>query len=372
MNFLKTVVATCFLGIVSCKTEVKNEVVEITPEEIKKESKKVNAFFQNQFDAYLDRHPMMQTYLGILKDADKWENLSDEFLDKELELTKKGLQWLNDSVKVEALNKETKLSYDLFKQSLENTIADDKYRLYTYPVNQMHGMQAEIPAFLINMHQIKNKKDAENYISRLYKIKPLFNQLTIDLKKKAAAGIMIPKFVFAKVIDDAKNLIKGKPFDTSTNKSTLLNDFETKIADLEIEESEKTALIDEAKKALKEGVLVGYNNLINTLETQEKEATTDDGAWKFPNGEAFFNNALQRTTTTNLTANEIHEIGLKEVARIHGEMKAIMQKVNYEGTLQEFFQFMKKDKQFYFAATTEGKKAYMDKALHIIDSMKTQ
>ncbi|TYP97535.1 uncharacterized protein DUF885 [Tenacibaculum adriaticum] len=352
-HVLKVVVVAGLTVLSSCKT---NTAKTYSIEEIKKESEKVNTFFQKQFDENLDRHPMYQTYLGIKKDADKWNDISDEFADKELEYTKQALQWIQDSVNVEALNADTKLSYDLFKQSLENSIADDAYRLYDYPVNQMHGMQAEIPAFLINMHQIQNKKDAENYISRLHKIKPLFNQLAKNLKTREEVGIMIPKFVFAKVLDDSKNLIKGQPFDDSKEKSTLLNDFESKVEKLDISSEEKSTLIESAKKALKKDVLVGYRNLIATLEAQEKTATTDDGAWKFPNGEAFFNNALKRTTTTDLTANEIHEIGLKEVARIHEEMKNIMKTVAFEGSLQDFFKFMKTDKQFYYPNTQKEKK----------------
>ncbi len=372
LNYSKAtlIVASLFL-FGACKNAEDKEVT-ISQDTIQKESKKVNDFFKQQFQETLDRHPMYQTYIGITKDADKWDDSSEEFQNKELELTKQALQWINDSVNVKALDEATKLSYDLYKQSLENTIADDKYRLYSYPVNQMHGAQAEIPAFLINMHQIKSKKDAENYISRLKGIEPMFAQLVAGLKKRQEAGIMIPKFVFARVLDDSKNLITGQPFDTSSKKSTLLNDFENKVSKLEIDATEKEALITEAKKALKENVLAGYTNLINTLEAQEKVASTDDGAWKFPNGEAFYNNALQRTTTTTLTANEIHEIGLKEVARIHAEMKKIMEKVGFKGNLQEFFKFMKTDKQFYYADSDKGRKEYMDKAEFIIDSMKTR
>ena len=364
----KHVLVSLLVTSMSCKTSTEEKLP--SDEEIKKESAKVNAFFQKQFEQSLDLHPMYQTYLGIKKDADKWDDISDAFLDKELDLTKKALKWITDSVNSKALDASTKLSYDLFKQGLENTIEDDKYRLYTYPVNQMHGAQAEIPAFLINMHQINSQKDAEDYICRLEGIKPMFIQLSENLKKRQEAGIMIPKFVFTKVLEDSKNLIKGQPFDNSKEKSTLLNDFETKVAKLELEAKEKQELIDQAKKALKEDVLAGYKALISTLEEQQNVATTDDGAWKFPNGEAFYNNALQRTTTTNLTANEIHNIGLSEVKRIHGEMKEIMKKVGFEGTLQEFFQFMKTDKQFYFAATDEGRKEYMDKATDMINTMK--
>ncbi|PKH50721.1 DUF885 domain-containing protein [Tenacibaculum sp. Bg11-29] len=363
-----TLVGTLFLQ--SCKKEVKAKL--ISKEEISEQSKKVNAFFDTQFNDNLDRHPMYQTYLGIKKDADKWNDISDEFLKKEKEHAKIALAWLKDSVNLKALDSETKLSYDLFKQQLENQIVDFKYRFHTYPVNQMHGMQSEIPAFLINMHQVSTTKDAENYIARLYNLKPLFNQLVTNLKERESKGVMPPKFVFAKVLEDSRNLIKGKPFDNSNTPSTLLNDFTNKVNKLAIDAEEKKAFIEKGIIALKEGVLPAYQNLITTLEAQEKVATTDDGVWKLPEGVSFFNNALKRTTTTNLTAEEIHQIGVKEVTRIHEEMRIIMKSVGFKGSLKEFFEFMKKDKQFYYADSKEGRIEYMNKAEQVIDSMKTR
>ena len=373
MNYKVTTIASvlAFLALGACK-KTAEEKTPLTAEQIAAESKKVNMFFGKKFQETMDRHPMYQTYLGIKKDADKWEDLTDAFAQKELQLNKEALTWITDSVNVAALDADTKLSYDLFKQTLENDIADFKYRFHDYPVNQMHGMHAEIPAFLINMHQITTVKDAENYIARLHGLQPLFNQLVANLKTRQDKGIMPPKFVFAKVLDDSRNIIKGAPFDDSGKPSTLLNDFTNKIAKLERTEDEKKALISKAETALKEAVLPAYTNLINTLEAQEKAATTDDGAWKLPEGEAFFNNALKRTTTTDLTAEEIHNIGLKEVARIHDEMRAIMKKVKFEGDLQAFFKFMKNDKQFYFEDSKKGREAYMAEATHIIDSMKTR
>jgi len=365
---LVTLLSTMFFF--SCKKEVKIE--KPTTEEIAKESKKVNDFFDKQFKENLDRHPMYQTYLGIRKDADKWNDISDEFIQKELEHTKQALSWLQDSINVKALDADAKLSYDLFKQQLENQIEDFKYRFHNYPVNQMHGMQAEIPAFLINMHQVSSVEDAENYIARLQNLKPLFSQLVENLKLREEKGIMPPKFVFAKVLEDSKNLIKGTPFDTSDKPSTLMNDFTSKVNKLSIEDNEKKSLINRGKEAMLSAVLPAYKNLISTLEAQEKVASTDDGVWKLPEGEAFFNNALKRTTTTDLTSEEIHQIGLKEVARIHDEMRAIMKQVDFKGNLQEFFKFMKKDKQFYFADSKEGRKEYMEKATYVIDSMKTR
>ncbi len=134
----------CVSLVVSCETRTKKHYSAV---EIAQESAKLNTFFEKQFNGFLDRHPIYQTYLGIKKDADKWNDISDAFKIKELELTKKALSWLQDSVHTDALNADATLSYQLFKQQLENDIADDQYKKYEYPVNQMEGMQAAIPAF---------------------------------------------------------------------------------------------------------------------------------------------------------------------------------------------------------------------------------
>ena len=164
----------------------------------------------------------------------------------------------------------------------------------------------------------------------------------------------------------------GQPFDSSKKQSTLLKDFLKKVNELEIDAKTKTRLETQAKQALLTSVKPAYNGLISFMKAQKKRANSDHGAWKFPDGEAFFNTALKRTTTTDLTADEIHEIGLREVARIHGEMDAIRKNVGFEGNLQAFFQFMKTDKQFYYSEDKQGKEAYLKEAVHLIDSMKTR
>lgn len=363
------VILTLLVGLTACNQEVKKE---ISADEISQESKKFNDFLDVEFQKRLDSQPEFQTYLGIKTDADKWDDYSDEFAAKELEAEKEALNWMLTSVNVDALDKATKLSYDLYKLRLENHIADYKYRLYTYPVNQMHGLHAEIPAFLISMHQISDVNDAENYIARLNGMKPLFDEVMINLKNRQDAGIMPPKFVFARVIEDSENLITGAPFDKSNKASTLLNDFTTKVGKLDVSDDDKNALIASANEALLNSVQPAYNELITLLKEQQAVASTDDGAWKFPDGEAFFNNALQRTTSTDLTSDEIHEIGLKEVDRIHGEMEAIKNSVGFEGSLQEFFIFMKVDEQFYFEDSEAGREAYLVGAKEIINNMKAR
>jgi uncharacterized protein (DUF885 family) len=368
--FNKSLLTLCaFTLFISCKKE---PVRTYTENEITAESKKVNAFFEKSFEEQVDLSPELQTRLGIKKDYDKLDNDSPEADAKKLALQKKELIWLTDSVNVEALSKEVLLSYKLFKKKVENNIADYKYRLYNYPVNQMFGAQSGKPAFLINMHRIDDISDANAYISRLNEFNKYFTQLIKNLEAREAAGIVPPKFVFNKVIEDSENILKGKPFDNADEKSTLLKDFSEKVGNLDIDTKTKSNLETLAKQALLTSVKPAYNSLISFIKKQKERANSDHGAWKFPDGKAFYNNALKRTTTTDLTANEIHEIGLSEVARIHKEMNIIRNKVGFKGTLQDFFQFMKTDKQFYYKADKQGKAAYLKKAVNLIDSMETR
>ena len=357
--------------LLSCEQSKNNTTYNET--DIALESKKVNDFFQKSFDRKVNASPEFQTRLGIKKDYGKLDDNSPEFEETNLKITKDELQWINDSVNVDALSKDALLSYKLFKQSLENDIEDYNYRLYNYPVNQMRGAHSSKPAFLINMHRIDSLSDAQAYVSRLNEFKMYFAQLVENLKVREANGIVPPKFVFDKVIQTSQNLLKGIPFEQSATKnSTLLDDFITKIENLNLSSTQKNTLISSASNALTQSVKPAYEELITFMKGQKERANTDDGAWKFPNGEAFFNNALNRTTTTTLSANEIHQIGLDEVERIHNEMDAIRKSVGFNGTLQAFFQFMRTDKQFYYPANKEGKAEYLKEAVHLIDSMKTR
>jgi uncharacterized protein (DUF885 family) len=332
------------------------------------ESEKANAFFDETFMRDVMRSPVYQSYMGIKQDYDKWDDSSEERTLENLELTKKDLAALQQ-FNYDALDETTKVSYDLLKQSLENTIADFKWRYHTYPVNQMFGTHSMVPAFLINQHQISSVDDAKAYISRLNGVPAVFTQLEKDLEIRAEKGIIAPKFVFPHVIDSSKNIIQGAPFEEGED-STLLADFKRKVNKLEIEEAEKTKLIATATQSLSASVQPAYQHLIDYLVTLEARADTKDGIWKAPQGDELYNVLLKRTTTTDLTADEIHKIGLDEVARIHSEMNAIKEKVGFKGDLKTFMAFMKSDKQFYLPNTEEGKQAYLDDAVKLIDDMK--
>jgi len=330
-------------------------------------SEQANALFDTLFKEGVQRNPVRQTYLGIKTDYDKWQDFSEENAAKELAIAKANLKRVQ-SIDVNTLDAQTQISLSLFIQNLENHIADHKWRFHSYPVNQMYGTHSQIPAFLINQHSISNIKEAQDYIARVQGAQKLLEQLVVQLKLREDKGIIAPKFVFPHVIRDSKNILVGAPFEDADN-STILADFTRKVDKLSITDEEKSVLMADVKAALINNLKPGYEQLITYLTALEKKADNRDGAWKFPDGEAFYNNALKRTTTTDLTSEQIHDIGLSEVSRIHDEMRVIMTKVNFNGTLNEFFEFMRTDKQFYYPATPEGKQRYIDEAVALIDDM---
>lgn len=330
-------------------------------------SEEANALFDTLFNEGVQRNPVRQTYLGIKTDYDKWQDYSEENSAKELAIAKVNLKRVQE-IDVNTLDAQTKISLSLFIQNLENHIADHKWRFHSYPVNQMYGTHSQIPAFLINQHSISNIKEAEDYIARVHGAQKLLEQLVVQLKLREDKGIIAPKFVFPHVIRDSKNILIGAPFDDAPN-STILADFSRKIDKLSITDEEKSVLMTDVKAALINNLKPGYEQLITYLTALEKKADNRDGAWKFPDGEAFYNNALKRTTTTDLTSEQIHDIGLSEVSRIHNEMRVIQDKVGFDGSLNEFFDFMRNDKQFYYPETKEGKQRYLDEAVALIDDM---
>ncbi|MGI5308862.1 DUF885 domain-containing protein [Rheinheimera sp. WS51] len=349
-------------------TEPSNTASVSTGITAESESEKANALFEQIFMETVQRDPVRLTRLGIKDDYDKWQDLSEQHYQAGLMLKHDQLKRLShiDQTK---LDSATRISYLLMKQDLEQSLADAKWRLYSYPVNQMFGTHTQVPSLLINQHIIDNQSDAQAYIARLNAVPKLFKQLQQQLEQRAEQGIIAPKFVFPHAIAASQNIITGAPFDTGAD-STLLADFRAKVDKLDLNLETKQQLIELAKKALVDSVKPAYTHLISYLHTLAEKAGTDDGVWRFKDGADFYQNALNRTTTTTLTAEQIHQIGLDEVARIHQEMRDIKQKVNFAGDLQQFFVHLRQDSQFYYPDTEQGRADYLAEANRVIDDMK--
>ena len=340
------------------------ETIEQSPE-----SDKLNAYLDKKFDEYVDRHPEYQTYLGIKKNYDRWDDISPRAQEAELKVSRRSLKWLLDSISTDLLNEQALLSYTLYKQKLEQQIADHRYRLYNYPLNQMSGKQSGVPAFLINMHKISTKKDAKDYIKRLRAIRPLFDQLIENLREREKAGVIAPNYVFDHVLNDSKNVISGFPF-AGEDSCALFKDFHDKVMDLDVSLTEKDELLNLSKAALLGSVKPAYHKLIGLVNTLMGTHNEEDGVWRLEGGAAFYENALQRTTTTEMSAEEIHQLGLREVNRIHKEMTVIKNNVEFKGSLKEFFVELKENDVYYYPQTESGKKEYIKEAENIINAFK--
>ncbi|MEP4148071.1 MAG: DUF885 domain-containing protein [Halioglobus sp.] len=334
---------------------------------IQTESEKANALFDEIFDRKVMRDPVYQTYLGIKDNYDKWTDLSEAAQATNLAHRQSDLELLRN-INTGQLNAETLVSYRLLEQKLLDEIADYKWRHHNYPVNQMFGEHAGIPAFLINQHSIGNVSEAEAYISRLNGVESRLQQVVDQLKIREAKGVIAPSFVLPHVLRDSKNLLVGAPFDGGAP-STLMTDFSTKVANLDISAAQEAQLNKKAQVALLNSVQPGYQSLITYLESLETKSTADAGVWKLPEGAEYYKNRLNRVTTTDMSAEQIHQVGLAEVARIHGEMRRIQAKVGFEGSLQDFMAFMRTDSQFYFANTDEGREQYLQQADAVLSEM---
>ncbi|WP_430387260.1 DUF885 domain-containing protein [Blastomonas fulva] len=311
-------------------------------------SAELAAFFEQVDADGLAQSPQGKAYRGI-RDADygKWNDPSDARAVADFERGQKALAMMKARFDPAKLSAEDALSYRLFEYQAERAAKAHPFRRNDYVFDQMNGAQSQMPAFLINIHRVASKSDAEAYVARLQGIGPRLDGLIAESRTRAEAGVMPPKWVYPFVIDDARNVIKGGPFDGGAP-STLLADLSKKVEALDIPAADKAALIAAGSDALLTSVKPAYRRLIAEMERQQAIAPAEDGVWRFKDGAAYYAQLLASYTTTDLTPDQVHQIGLDNVARIHGQMREIMKTVGFTGTLQEFFAFVRTDDRFYF------------------------
>ncbi|MFW7380732.1 MAG: DUF885 domain-containing protein [Oligoflexus sp.] len=329
----------------------------------------INQFFDQAFEERLLRSPQRMTYLGMKHDYDKLDDLSEERQNEDFAIVKRQLQELKQ-YDPESLGPQEQLSYLLFEEQLKRKIADFDFRYHNYPVNQMFGLQSSLPNFMMTMHRVDQKSDAEAYISRLNQVDQQFQQLINGLKKRENLGIIPPRFVFDAVIRDSQNIISGFPFDKTQAPSTIYDDFQKKVVALKLSEEETEQLLQQGQEALLNSLGPAYRSLIAYMQDLEKKAPLQGSASALPNGETFYQHELQQYTTTNYSPEQIHQLGLAEVARIQKEMEAIKNKVGFQGSLKDFFQFLSKNQRFYYPQTAAGREAYLKDARAYIEAFK--
>ena len=365
-QFSRRALIVCFIGLLLTVATCINGCSSSLPS-----SEQANALFD---EFYMDKvmlYPERQTALGIKHSHDSWNDYSQAFQERILDIDQSQLKRLEE-IDRDTLDGATALSYDLYRQAVENSIEDYQWRHHSYPVNQMFGVHANIPSLLINQHVIASKLDADAYIARVKAVPTLIDQLIEDLTIRADKGIIAPAFVFPYAIQDINNIIQGiGKSDHSSKENALIIDFRSKLEKLPSNHWANENYINELNDALVEQFAPAYKKLSVYLESLANRADgSNHGVWSLPNGAAYYAHMLQRITTTRLSPDQVHQIGLDEVARIHAEMRGIMRQVNFDGNLQAFFSFMRSDSQFFYANTEEGRGAYLAEANKVIDNMK--
>ena len=333
------------------------------------EVKKARQFFESVFQDNVLESPEFQASLGYKSNYDKWDDITWQASRQRAYRAKDDLAYLEKNIDFDKLDESSKISHRLMVKRLQRTIDNDNFIFHNYLITHRGGKHSSIPSFLINYHRIDEEQDVKDYISRLRNVEPLMDDLILQLKLRQDVKKVAPAFVFPQAIKTSENIISGYPFEETKKQNVIYEDFMKKLNALEMTDAMKLRYQSEMEAVLVTIVNYSYRKLIDFLKEQQKIADNNHGVWKFEDGEAYYQHTLDGYTTLGLTAEEIHAIGLSEVERIHGEIYEIMDKVNFEGTLQEFFDFMREDDQFYYPEGPKGRQMYLDQVQVVVDTL---
>jgi uncharacterized protein (DUF885 family) len=328
------------------------------------ESERLNAWFEERYEEQLQQSPLRLTFIGRKERYDEVDDFSEAEEDRQLDWLRGTVEEMEREFDYDQLTPEAKISYDVWKYQYEDEVRGTEFRGNQYIFTQMMGIQSMIPTFMINFHRVDAPSDMNAYIERLGGFSRGMNQLIDRAQKYAENGVRPPRFSYEGVLGQARKVIDGAPFGGEGD-SAIWADLNGKIEALTasgaLTAEEGEAFRESARAALLEQFKPAYDRLIAWVETEIPLADEiASGVGSLPNGEAYYNYQLASNTTTGLTADEVHELGLAEVARLRGEMEQIMRAVGFEGDLQAFFTFVRDDPQFYFPDTDEGRQAYID------------
>ncbi|MET0405242.1 MAG: DUF885 domain-containing protein [Cystobacter sp.] len=329
------------------------------------EDPRLLAFLDEAYEERLAMSPQGLTSQGSKRDYDKLDDYTEAREHQALALLESQLERMKREFDPSTLSTTSRLSYRLFEKQAERMRQGRRWSAHHFPVTNSSSPTSNLPVFLINMHRVGSVEDARAYVSRLREVPRVMREVSERMKAQAARGILPPAFVFKPVESDARKVISGAPFDAGAD-SALWADFQKKVGALDAPADVKTQLLGEAREALRGPFRSGYEALLATLTELAPRARGNDGAWSLPDGAAYYAEQLRVYTTTELTAEEIHAVGLSEVERIHREMEAIQKQVGDTGSLRDFFARVKKEARFHYPNTEEGRQQYLEDARRFI------
>ena len=344
-------------------------------EQIKAESARLNAWFDAQYEEQLKFSPIQLSFQGRKELNDQLDDMSEAGARKQEAWMAASVKAMEAGFDYDKLDAETRLSWDLWKRQYENARDGLPFLASGYAFDQMNGAQSFLPTFLINFHKVDDEKDYLAYVSRLQKVPVAFDQLLERAQAGIAKGVRPPKFAYEGVIEQSRKVIAGAPFsggadsalwaDAQAKADTLAKDGKvTAERAAELKALARTALTDNVKPAYDKVIAFATGDLPNAkVDPAGIGSTQADGA-------AYYTYQLKQNTTTAMGADEIHQLGLSEVARLRGELEKVKATVGFEGDLPAFFKHVQGDPNQLFSNDDAGRKAYIDEATRVIGNIK--
>lgn len=317
----------------------------------------VKGLYLRTFLKFALKGPELLTMLGILEKFGihghnaKLSDASEAAQDKIYAFVKRDLRLLRSYPRT----KSTQLSTDVMDFFLDDIARGEKFRHHDYPLNQMFGVQSELPNFMMTLHPVVSRLEGQNYVKRLSRFGVKFDQVMEGLKVREAKGCIPPRFVIRRVLDEMTAFIASP-----ARENPLYTVFQDKLSKLEkVSAADREILLSAAETEIQRTVYPAYQKFIDYFTALEQKATADDGVWKLPNGAEYYAHCLRSNTTTEYNAEQIHKIGLEEVARIEGEMLAILARLGYTDVTsapKKLADFAREER-FHFPNTDEGRLA---------------
>jgi uncharacterized protein (DUF885 family) len=329
----------------------------------------LNLFYEKIFAQILFEEPELLSSLGLVErfgitgHNGKLGDASPAHQQRYFDRARKNLEDLH-AYPLEKQNASQQLSTHILEWYISREIEGEKYQWHNYPVNQLFGIQNEFPSFMANTHRLLVPQDCEYYRQRLNAVGTKFDQLLESLKVREQKGILPPRFVVEKVLVEMNNFI-AQP----ASENILATSFKTRAAKINgMTDEQRAAFQKKIETAITDRVYPAYHKLIDYFNALLPKTTTDDGVWKLPDGDAFYAYALRRNTTTTLKPQEVHDLGLREVARIEGEMRTLLDANGYAGRpIGEAMDALGKDPRFLFPNDDKGRADALAEYTRLID-----
>ena len=317
----------------------------------------LNLFYEKVFVRVLFEEPELLSSLGLVEQFGitghnaRLGDASPAHQQRSFDRAKKDLADLR-KYSLERQNASQRLSTQILDWYINRELEGEKFQHHNYPVNQLFGVQNEFPSFMANTHRLLASRDCEYYRQRLHAVNTKFDQLIESLKVREQKGILPPRFVVGKVLTEMRNFI-AQP----AEENILATSFKTRVAKIRgMTEEQREGFQKRIETAISDHVYLAYKKLIRYFESILPKTTADDGVWKLPDGEAYYAYALRKSTTTQLKPEEVHDLGLREVARIETEIRAILDGNGFTGRpIAEAIDALRKEPRFLFANDEKGR-----------------